>query len=452
MPYSPSASVPRFAVAAALLAVLILPRAGAAQAAAPLPAGRSANARQMTLALVYERVDRANPRARAAAQLARAAEARVPGATRPPDPEIQLGLMNYSLPELTPDEELGMRQLQLMQMLPFPGKLAAAGRAARARADAAGARAVDVRWEERAQAAMAFYDVWAADERIAIARTSRRLLEDVATVAMAMYRVGDGRQSDVLRARVEIARMDEEIAKMEAMREAARARLAAAADAPGDSIAGVPVVPRFPDTLPSRDSLELLALAGRPMISAGEAEVRAASADARLARRERWPDLTVGVQYGVRPMGAMGTDRMASLMVAAALPIFARSRQLRLAEEAAAMQAMADADLAGMRAETRARVTQAYAELASARRLAALFRTSVLPQADAAAASALASYRTGAVDFMTVLDNRMTANRYREELITLTAAEGRAWSELETLAGRPLVDASSTQDAPGGER
>ena len=76
----------------------------------------------------------------------------------------------------------------------------------------------------------------------------------------------------------------------------------------------------------------------------------------------------------------------------------------------------------------------------------------MLPQAEAASASALASYRTGAVDFMAVLDSRMTVNRYREALVSLVAAEGRAWAELEMLVGRPLMDASSVQAAPGGTR
>lgn len=448
MSFPSSGIVSRLVTVSAFTAGVLLARAGHAQETAVTAAAPG----RLTLGAVYDAVDRANPRARAARQLARAAEARVPGVTRPPDPELQLGFMNYSLPGLAPDATLGMRQLQLMQMVPLPGKLSAAGDAARARAAAAGARAADVRWEVRAQAAMAFYEGWAAGERIAIARETRRLVEDAATVATAMYRVGEGRQTDVLRARVAIAGMDEEIVRMRVMQEAALARLAAAADAPPASLRGAPVLPRFPDSLPSRDSLEALALAGRPMLAAGAAEVRAASADARLARRELWPDVTVGVQYGERSMGEMGTDRMGSLMVGATLPIFARSRQLQMRAETAAMRAMAEADLAAMRAETRARLTEAHAELASARRLAALYRTTVLPQAEAAAASALASYRTGAVDFMAVLDNRMTVNRYREELVSLRAAEGRAWAELEMLVGRPLLDAPTTQAAPGGAR
>lgn len=398
----------------------------------------------LSLHALYAAVDRANPRVRAASELARAAAARVSGATKPPDPELQLGFMNYSLPRLSPDETLGMRQLQIMQIVPLPGKLAAAGDAARARAQAAGARAADVRWDVRAATAMAFYERWSAGERIELARATRRLLEDAAAVATAMYRVGEGRQSDVLRARVEIARMDEEIIRMQVMAESARARLAAAVDLPESAVEGSPILPAFPDSIPERTVLADLALRTRSMLAAGEADVRVATADERLARRERWPDLQLGVQYGQRAM-PMGTDRMASLMVGASLPVFAASRQRPMREEAAAMRAMSEADLRVMQADTRARVAEVHAELSRARRLGELYRNTILPQAEAAATSALASYRSGAVDFMTVIENRMTVNRYREELVTLAAAEGRAWADLEMLVSQSLL-------APAGTR
>lgn len=107
------------------------------------------------------------------------------------------------------------------------------------------------------------------------------------------------------------------------------------------------------------------------------------------------------------------------------------------------MRAMADADLVAMRAETRGRVDEAYASLMRARHLAALYRSTVLPQAEATVASAMSSYRVGRVDFMTLLDDQMTVNRYRQELFVLEADEGKAWADLEMLTARDLLDANS---------
>ena len=113
------------------------------------------------------------------------------------------------------------------------------------------------------------------------------------------------------------------------------------------------------------------------------------------------------------------------------------------------MKQRAQADLAAMRAETRGKIGEAYAALSRARNLAQLYRTTVLPQAEATAASALASYRVGSVDFMTLLDDRMTVNQYRQQLYTLDADQGKAWAELEMLTGRALIDANSTRVEPG---
>ena len=398
---------------------------------------------------VYREAQSANPRFAASRARARAAEARISAAGLPPDPELQLGFMNYSLPDLEPMDPLGMTQLQLMQMVPIGGKLHLSKNIARAQASASGFRASDAGWEVRGEVAMAFYDLYRTDRGLDVARGTIRLLQDVRSIAESMYRVGEGRQADVLRAQVELARMIEDTVRMTTMRTGMAARLNAVLDRPFDAVVSRPLLPAFPDTIPSLDTLVMLAQAERPMVRAGEIELDAANAQLKLARREIWPDLTVGLQYGQR-RGEMGLERMGSLMVGASIPVFARSRQLRMREEAAAMREMAAADLAAMRADTRARVTEAYANLVRARNLAALYRTTILPQAEATVSSALAAYRVGSVDFMTLLDNRMTVNTYLQELLALDAEQGKVWAELEMLTGRELFDVNATAAEPAG--
>jgi outer membrane protein TolC len=182
------------------------------------------------------------------------------------------------------------------------------------------------------------------------------------------------------------------------------------------------------------------------MLRAAVNDVRAASASAKLAGKEIWPDLQLGVQLAQRG-GEMGSERMGSLMIGASMPVFARDRQLRMRDEAGAMARMAEADLASMRAETRGKVAEAYAGLTRARNLSRLYRTTILPQAEAAVSSALSSYRVGKVDFMTLLDDQMTVNRYRQELFVLEGDEGKAWAELEMLTARELIDSNSSAAA-----
>ena len=426
-----------------LIATIVL-----AAAVAPV-AARAQEPARLVLGDVYAELSARSPRLEAARASARAAEARVASSTLPPDPQLQLGFMNYTLPGLEPMDPLGMTQLQLMGMLPVGGKLRLSGRVAAARAAAAEARAADLAWELRARAAMAFYELYEVEQGLTIARQTLRLLQDIAGTAESMYRVGEGRQADVLRAQVEVARMTEDTLRMRAMREVAEARLDALLDRREPTPGRLAALPSFPAALASLDSLARLAELNRPMLEAGEREAEAARSAERLARREIWPDLQLGVQYG-RRAGEMGTEHMGSLMVGASVPLFARRRQLRMRDEAAAMREMAEADLIAMRSETRGSLAATHAALLKARRLAELYRGTVIPQAEATVASALAAYRSGGVDFMTLLDSRMAVNRYRQELSALDAEEGRAWAELEMIVGRQLFDPGAVADATTG--
>jgi len=237
--------------------------------------------------------------------------------------------------------------------------------------------------------------------------------------------------------------MVEDTLRMQAMREATMVAIGAMLDTAGVAVIASPALPVFPDEVPTRAWLDSIAADGRPMIRAGLQDVRAADQAEQLAGRSIIPDLTVGVQYA-QQAGAMGaTEHMGSLMFGVSVPVFARSRQLRMRDEAGAMREMAQSELASMRAETRGRIGAAYVALTRARRLSQLYLTTVIPQAEAASASALAAYRVGGVDLMTVLDDRMTVNQYRQQLHVLDAEQGKAWAELEMLVGRALINSSS---------
>jgi outer membrane protein, heavy metal efflux system len=405
----------------------------------------------LRLGEIYRALDSANPRIAAAGALARATEARIAPARRPPDPQLQFGLMNRSLPGFGLSDPLGMNQLQLMQMIPFPGKLGLAARVASERAEAERARSRDAAWDTRAQAAMAFYELYQMNRSLEVANQTFRILQDLVSTVQTMYGVGESRQADVLRAQVELARMTEDITRMETERVSAAARLNALLVLAPTAPVGSPVRPSFPDTLPPLDSLITEAERQRPMVLAAEAEVRAAQASERSSRREIWPDFQIGVQYGWRPMDG-GTDHMISLMLGLNLPVFAGSRQLAMRQEAAAMRQMAAADLEGMRSDTRSRVAELYAAAERARRLGMLYQGTILPQAQTTVASALAAYRVGGVDFMTLLDDQMRVNRYRQDLYALEAQRGQALAELEMLLGRRLFNPDDATIASGESR
>jgi len=407
-------------------------------------AGVRSDGTRLTLPDLLAELRARNPMLRAAGALVEARAAQEPSASLPPDPSVQVGVMNASLPSLSTDMPGAMApSVEMMQMIPFPGKLPLAGRIAEQSTAMARMDAAEAWWEVRSMAAMLFYELYAADRQLEVMRETRDLLEDYRQVAQAMYAAGEGRQSDVLRAGVEVARMDADIRRMEAMRRGAAARLNGLLDRPANAPVATPALPALPAVVPAPATLLAWAEESRPLLERSRIGVDRADARADLARREIWPDLTVGLGYGQRA-GDMGTERMGSAMIGLSIPVFARQRQLRMRDEANAMRQMATAELADARATVRARIGELLAELDRARTLVQLYRTEVIPQAEASVQSAFSSYRVGTVDFMTLVDAQMSLNQYRQELHQHLADYGRAIAGIEAATGRELPPTAET--------
>lgn len=377
----------------------------------------------------------ANPMLVAARASARAAGERVGPAGALPDPQLQFGLMNRMASDFgSTMDPMTMNQVQLMQMLPWPGKLGGARLAARHNAWAASADAEEQARMLAAQVRMAYTDVAYADRALEVMRGTQALLRQFLGVSTTMYAVGNAVQQDVLRAQVEVARMTEDITRMAQERVAMAARLNALLGRAAATRVGALELPEPGGELPDADSLIARALEARPALVAGAERVAAAEASLSAARRELYPDFQVGFQYQSRP----AFPNMVSLMVGVNLPIFAGSKQLAMRRQMAAMRDMSQAEFVNLRNETAARIIETRARAVQDRNLVRLYRTSIVPQARAAVQASLASYQVGRVTFMQLIDNQMTVNRYDTESYRLAADYQQALGELEALAGQPL--------------
>ncbi|MCG6957597.1 MAG: TolC family protein [Gemmatimonadetes bacterium] len=385
-----------------------------------------------------------NPRLQALQAAAKAAAYREPEASTLPDPMLQLGVMNFGLPNFNADMPTSMApSVQLMQMVPFPGKLSLKGDIASYAREMADASADEAWWNVRERASSMFYDLYTLDRRLEVMGETLSLLKDFQQVAKAMYVAGTGHQADVLRADVEVARMDGDIRQMKAMREGTAARLNALVDRPAETPLPSPVLGNLPDAVPGRDTLLAWAEESRPALARSRDGVAQARKRSELAGKQIWPDLTFGVTYAQRNRGA-GPERMGSAMVGFSLPIHAGSRQYAARDEAMAMERLAEAELGGVRADVDARVGELLAELDRARTLADLYKDEVIPEARSTVESAFSSYRVGKVDFMTLVDAQMTVNRYQGELYELLGDYGKAMASLESAVGRPMPHTDKT--------
>ncbi|RMF85599.1 MAG: TolC family protein, partial [Nitrospirae bacterium] len=206
-----------------LLTLLLLP--GLALAAATPSATPSAappgGSRPELEALVAEALAH-NPRIRAARFAAEAARQRPAQARSLDDP--QAGVAWY-LQEV--ETRVGPQEARffLSQKLPFWGKRALRGEAARHGAEAAAATARQVELEVVTELARRYYDLAYVDESIRITEADKALVADIVEAALAHYRAGHGQQRDVLRAQVALSRDTDRLLALRARRATLVARI-----------------------------------------------------------------------------------------------------------------------------------------------------------------------------------------------------------------------------------
>ena len=92
--------------------------------------------------------------------------------------------------------------------------------------------------------------------------------------------------------------------------------------------------------------------------------------------------------------------------------------------------------------ETYARLVELRAQAIRSADLSELYRTSVLPQSQAAVEAGLSAYRVGSLEFMSVLESQMTVNRFEIERVRLAAEHQEALAGIDALTG----------NTPGGDR
>jgi outer membrane protein TolC len=310
--------------------------------------------------------------------------------------------------------------LMVSQPLPWPGKLSLAGRAAASEAaevesGTLGRAALDV----EARVRNAWYD-------LALARALDRMIEErretarqIEETTRARYAAGLAVQQDVLRAQVELARIDE----LKATQRAAIAtRLAELRRLTGETAfeATLPEVAPLP---PAADAIAGV-LGRSPEVAAARQSIESGRLRVEMAKKNFLPDFVVSGGSMYRGGFAMGP--MWQVGVGISLPLWIEKRQQnQLAEARAHVDGQtAQADVVVRELELRTR--QRIAQLDAANDVAALYREKVVPLDQLSLESALASYRANKVPFVTVLDavNVLYADRasYLERL-----AEAAKW-------------------------
>ena len=382
----------------ALLLSALLAAAPSAAQSPPAPAGDDP-----ILAKLVEESVAARPELREAQALARAERERVPQAGALPDPVVTLGVQNDGFDGLKIGEmESSYYLLMVSQGVPWPGKLWLRTDLARLAAEQADAGLARVRLTTEADVRRAYLDLLLIRDRLALLAELEGIWQKSAGIARARYESGEGAQSDVLRAQLELNRLQQRrwaLQSDERVTVQGLNRLRAhPLDEPIPTSAHVVDLP-LPAVV---DEAKGWADAAErsPELRQARIATSAAETGVSLARRGLLPDLAVSA--GIMPRG--GLDPMWQAGVSFTVPVWAWRKQGRAVAESSARAVAGQASAAAIEQQLQLRLQERRSALAALLETVRLYRDGLLVQSQATSESTLAQYRVGRVTFASVLD------------------------------------------------
>ncbi len=400
-------------------------------------------------ALVSEALAK-NPDVAASAAAAEAAAFRIEPVRALPDPFLSFNYENDGWAPSLGERDMTFLGAMFSQPLPWPGKLRLAGEEAALRAEEVRAGTVErTRLSVEARVRRAYYAYLLARALLDLTDDRSRSWREISAIVRERYAVGLGVQQDVLRAQVEVLRLDEARADLTAEVANRRAEVNRLVGRPQDAPLDTDQRLDYRPEVPSLESLLAAVRERSPELATLAVGIEADRSRVSLAKKDFLPDFVAG--GGLMYRG--GLDPMWQVGFGITLPIYARSRQKPRLAAASADLRSDESRCASAALELEFRTRERFQRLDAALRVARLYREGVLPTDELSLESAIASYRTGKVPFVTVLEalNTLYADR---GLYVGRLAEAEKWrvaideAELQETGG--MAAASFGGPAAGG--
>jgi outer membrane protein TolC len=343
-----------------------------------------------------------NPKLRALRDAAESRRTRIASQGALPDPVVGFSLKNIGLSEITVGEEMmsGIG-FSIVQAIPFPGKLRLKSEIASKEALVAEAR---LRLEELTlvrEIKELYANLFYYEKSLALLEEKKGVLVKASKLAEIKYSVGEGIQSDIFKAQVEISGLEEMILTMDQMSKTTKANINSLLDFPSDRPLGSPEEIPVYEFKGELNALIEAAVKNSPMLRERELMIEQGEKEVEMARKEFYPNFMI--QAGKDFKGPL--PDMYEIMVGVEIPLFYKKKQANLLEESRLNLSSAKNSYGSARNDVSFMVNENFLMAKTSEDLIKLYKERIIPQATLALDSSLANYQVGRVDFLMLLSD-----------------------------------------------
>ncbi len=279
----------------------------------------------------------------------------------------------------------------------------------------------------------AYFELRATRDVIAITRNEEDILRRVEKSAEAMNVTGQRSQQDVLKAQTEIAMLKPNLLALAARETELQSKLNELMNRDPKEPVGTAV------TSPRREiaaNVELLIARAeklRPEVLGAQTQIERAGAEHSLMAKESRPDYRLGIEYrsiendADQIMFTVGFD----------LP-FWHEKNHALVRESAMMIESGKSALESAQRQAASETLSTFAKLDAALKTLDLYRTDLIPLAEATFHASESAYQTGKVEFFELLESERSLLNVRTMAAMAEAETGMQFARLERAVGTDL--------------
>lgn len=366
----------------------------------------------------------------------KAAMEKIPQVTALPDPKLNYGYFVRSVETRAGPQN---HRVGIAQMFPWFGRLKLQGEKAAQEAEVAFQRLESSRQKLWFELRDAWYEHAYLHRAIEIVDENISLLKQLEGVAQSKFQ-GGGSYLGVVKAQVELGKLDDRKRSLADLLEPVRARLNAALSR--ESSAPLPEPKLIPGPALARDDQSLLdgLSASNPDLKGFEAGIAREEKGVALAKKDFYPDVTLGLDYVVtgealvRTAPDSGKDPVVA-MFSINIPLWWGKLRAGVKEAEARREAMVEqrSDFAHRLAAGLKMALYGYRD---AERKISLYRDTLVPQANSALTVAQQSYEGGKADFLETVDAQRLLLEFQLQAVRSAADREKRLAEIDLLTGR----------------
>jgi cobalt-zinc-cadmium efflux system outer membrane protein len=365
---------------------------------------------------------------------------KVPQVQALPDPRFRYGYFIQSVETRVGPQH---QRFELAQTFPWFGKLRLRGEAALATADAAQQHYEDTKLRLFYRVKDAFYEYYYLARAIAVAQENVELLRQAEKAARTKYEAGTALYADVLKAQAELDKLDDQLQSLRDLRGPILAKLNAALNRPFNAL--LPWPKSVPAVKVAVDETQLVATLAQsnPELKGLEAMAQKEKSGMALAKKEFFPDITVGVEYiqtgeALNPNTPDSGKDAAMLMLSFSLPLW-KSKYRAEEREAEARYQAAQEEHTDRTYSLIADLKLALFKYQDAARKVTLYRNALIPKARQTLEVTERAFETGQADFLSLIDAQRTLLEFALTYERAVADHAQRLAEMEMLLGKELT-------------